>query len=811
MILLVLPMTGFLHEVFNQRPAQRARKKISMKHISGQHGFWYGSSLGIFLNLLQRYKSLLMKHRCNQQNCSPALRLPQTLFVLLSLLCGTAVFAQCSFAYNLPLLEGFNSAGIPTCWTQQYVSGVGPLDYRISSTNPLTSSFEGSRFVFFNSYSYSPGVQTRLISPKISSVGKPNVYVEFYFMNENYGAYNSGPFLNEGVQVQYSLNGSNWIDCGPFFPRHDGTLEWGNRQWKRKAISLPADAANQPSLYIAFKFRSEAGNNTSIDAINITDVLQGCETFTNPNLFGQSQTAIFCKAEAIGFGVSNSVKPQDYYFTLFRLGGAGDTIKKAGPLDGNGGQLSIAARMQSAQDAGQYTVTAVNGCGEKASVNFTAFYGNIDNLRINSWGSNAVNFEWSASNSNAGSMTYEYAVTNIADPNSVSIVYSSTNNTSATVSGLVAGSTYYIHVRVSEASLNGSRVYPSFNCGSLPFQTLSFVACSSSSPSAGTVTPLNAVACVGGTAQFTASGGSTYQWYKEDNSPIAGATSALYNASAPGQYRVHITTGSTCQGITKSVTLTQTKLEFDDFSFAGGGSFYEGDTVRFWLYNSRVGQTYKILKNGVEVYAFEGIGKGFESKDTLWYKFVINSFSQAGTYHLQVSNVYCIAAIFDAATVNFLTSQTICPGLNARFTVPPGATGYTYQWQVNTGSGWADLANTAPYSGVNTNSILITAPPTSYYGYVYRCIATGLTTVISSTRTLKFGVTWSGSASNFWNAAGNWSGCGNVPDGNTDVIVPPGLARYPVVNVNASCRSIDVKTGATLTVAPGVTLTVTGK
>ena len=83
--------------------------------------------------------------------------------------------------------------------------------------------------------------------------------------------------------------------------------------------------------------------------------------------------------------------------------------------------------------------------------------------------------------------------------------------------------------------------------------------------------------------------------------------------------------------------------------------------------------------------------------------------------------------------------------------------------------------------------------------------------MVSSTRTLKFGVTWSGTYSNLWSEAGNWSGCGYVPDINTDVVIPAGLSRFPAVTSNSVCRSIDVKTGATLTVSPGAVLTVAGK
>ncbi|HYD21418.1 MAG TPA: T9SS type A sorting domain-containing protein, partial [Flavipsychrobacter sp.] len=49
-------------------------------------------------------------------------------------------------------------------------------------------------------------------------------------------------------------------------------------------------------------------------------------------------------------------------------------------------------------------------------------------------------------------------------------------------------------------------------------------------------------------------------------------------------------------------------------------------------------------------------------------------------------------------------------------------TGLTYQWQLNSGSGWVNLANSGVYSGAATNSLGISAAPRSMNGYQYRCM-----------------------------------------------------------------------------------------
>ncbi|MEO5647747.1 MAG: hypothetical protein ABIQ56_05260 [Chitinophagaceae bacterium] len=534
---------------------------------------------------------------------------------------------------------------------------------------------------------------------------------------------------------------------------------------------------------------------------------QTCPPLTNPTLFGQSGTFIYCKGGPIGFGVLNSVTPQYYNFSVFRNGV--ETAKKAGPLDGNGGQLSVSAKMQSSMDAGEYRVTTFNDCGATSSVNFQAFYNSIDNLSITSWGSNAVSFRW-ASCGPLPAVTYEYAVTTISDPNSLSITYSTTTDTTASKTSLINGTTYYIHVRLKSVLWNGNSVNEYFDgcTGTFPPQTIRFISCSASAP-VGTLTPAYALSCVGSPATFTASGGTGYKWYSENNIEIVGVTSATYSPSLPGQYRSWILTGTTCQGMSKSATFTQSLLEAGTFS--GGGNYYGGDTVKLGISNTLIGQTYKILKDGIEVFTLQGIGRAaFESEDTIWYNFVINSAAQEGRFTVRVSNPYCAPIDFGIADVYFVTAAIICPGSNTTFTVPSAGTGYTYQWQVNTGSGFTNISNGAPYSGVTTRTLTLTNPPISFYGYIYRNVATGPGTVISSTRTLKFGVTWTGATNTVWGTATNWN-CGIAPSANLDVIIPSGSPRYPTVSINSSCKSVDVKLGATFTVATGVILTLTGQ
>ena len=69
------------------------------------------------------------------------------------------------------------------------------------------------------------------------------------------------------------------------------------------------------------------------------------------------------------------------------------------------------------------------------------------------------------------------------------------------------------------------------------------------------------------------------------------------------------------------------------------------------------------------------------------------------------------------------TSQTICEGSSAYFlTHVAGGVNNTYQWQVNTGSGFASINNGGVYSGVNSDSLVLTGVPVGMTNYQYQCI-----------------------------------------------------------------------------------------
>lgn len=150
-------------------------------------------------------------------------------------------------------------------------------------------------------------------------------------------------------------------------------------------------------------------------------------------------------------------------------------------------------------------------------------------------------------------------------------------------------------------------------------------------------------------------------------------------------------------------------------------------------------------------------------------------------------------------------NSNLCPGSTITLTAAAGAS--AYQWQVNTGTGYTNISNGALYSGVATSSLQINNIPTSFTGYQYRCVVDG---VNGTAYTLRFKNSWTGATSTNWFTATNWS-CGTVPDDNTDVMIPSGLSRYPILTAGTAIRSLRILKDVPLVINAGVVLDITGQ
>lgn len=70
-------------------------------------------------------------------------------------------------------------------------------------------------------------------------------------------------------------------------------------------------------------------------------------------------------------------------------------------------------------------------------------------------------------------------------------------------------------------------------------------------------------------------------------------------------------------------------------------------------------------------------------------------------------------------------------------------------------------------------------------------------------------IVWNGNTDTEWYTASNWNN-NAVPAAGDDVTIPSGLTNYPVLTANVNCNSLSIQSGASLTVNPGIAMTVNG-
>jgi subtilisin-like proprotein convertase family protein len=84
-------------------------------------------------------------------------------------------------------------------------------------------------------------------------------------------------------------------------------------------------------------------------------------------------------------------------------------------------------------------------------------------------------------------------------------------------------------------------------------------------------------------------------------------------------------------------------------------------------------------------------------------------------------------------------AQTICTDKVVTFSVVAAGSGpFSYQWQVSTtgiGGTYTNITDGGVYSGTNTSTLTITAPPTSMNGYYYRVVINGAAPCAGQTST----------------------------------------------------------------------------
>ncbi|MDL2262893.1 choice-of-anchor J domain-containing protein, partial [Bacteroidales bacterium OttesenSCG-928-I21] len=174
---------------------------------------------------------------------------------------SAGTFTTLCGAFSLTFTEGFNNSTMPNCWTQQYVSGTSNIAFATSGSNPTASPSEGSRMVYWASYNstHPSGSATRLVSPLLNIQGMSSIDVEFDWRTNT--EYN---YPNEGLQVQYSIDGgNNWVDAGDFLIAYSSPVRW------EPILKTISGLDEYDQVQIGFKFVSGYGANCFMDNLKV--------------------------------------------------------------------------------------------------------------------------------------------------------------------------------------------------------------------------------------------------------------------------------------------------------------------------------------------------------------------------------------------------------------------------------------------------------------------------------------------------------------------------------------------------------------
>jgi len=192
-------------------------------------------------------------------------------------------FASQTIAQTTLLTEGWESAVAgsttpPAGWGMDVVAGSNITYYQTSGTWPTVAPYEGARLVEFQSFNYSTATNRLKRTTAISTVGYGNVTVDFAWYTDNGYAGTT----TEGVTVQWSTNGTTWTSSN-FYMRYSAT-----NQWVIENCPLPAGASNQATLYVAFYFNSNFGDNCHMDIMHVKGSPLGNLTGTVKNCYNNA-------------------------------------------------------------------------------------------------------------------------------------------------------------------------------------------------------------------------------------------------------------------------------------------------------------------------------------------------------------------------------------------------------------------------------------------------------------------------------------------------------------------------------------------
>lgn len=208
----------------------------------------------------------------------------------------------------------------------------------------------------------------------------------------------------------------------------------------------------------------------------------------------------------------------------------------------------------------------------------------------------------------------------------------------------------------------------------------------------------------------------SYAWTSIPAGFSSGEQNPTATLTANTTYVVTATAANGCTA-TASVAVTNNTPSVADITGNTAGTMCTSATID--LDSATTGGVWSTSNDAIAtVDASTGVVTGItEGTVTITYTVTANGCSNFKTTAI---NVYVAPAIASASG-----NQTVTPGSTATYSVSATGSNLTYQWQVNTGSGWTNISDDANYAGTSTATLTVSNVTIGMNGYQYRATVSG--------------------------------------------------------------------------------------
>ena len=246
--------------------------------------------------------------------------------------------------------------------------------------------------------------------------------------------------------------------------------------------------------------------------------------------------------------------------------------------------------------------------------------------------------------------------------------------------------------------------------------------------------------CTGSPVSFSVgASGVTYQWQVSTNggtsyTAISGATSATYSIASTAEalsgnlYRCVLTnscgaTATTNPALLSVSGITAVTASPQNLSVCAGSTATFQVTaagaslVYQWQVSTNGGTSWSAISGATA--SQYSIANTTTSMTGYQYRCVVNGTCTPGTATSQAAT---LTVVTPASITTQPVSQVVCDGAAVSFSTAASGPNLIYQWQVNTGSGFVNLANGGVYAGVTTAVLSISSATPTMSSYQYRCL-----------------------------------------------------------------------------------------